>query len=115
MINLRCKPGDLAMMVGGNPKYLGWIVECIQFFPGPETLIVPGRIVRATNFWDCHCSRLPERNDKGRFKGNIPVHDCYLMPIRPDELDDDAVVERVRIMGRIGEETIIHRRPLLVD
>lgn len=77
---MRCKPDDLAVVVGGLPEFLGVIVKVLRPWDLPIYLDVgPGWYVDH-NGLVCHCA------------------DKHLSPIRPQS--DDAVDEMTLLAGK---------------
>lgn len=75
---LRCKPGDLAMIVGGaDPSYFGHVVLVEWQFDHDSWVVDPQPV------------------------GYVAVRDRNLRPIRPDDGED----EMLRIAGKPEEIT----------
>jgi hypothetical protein len=96
-MNLRCKDGDMAVIVGDVPGCEGNI-GCIVQVRGP-TIRLSGYICWLINPLDNRKIQIREFNglivsEKVFWKSKIHHPDCFLVPIRPPE-DDKAIEAQI--------------------
>jgi len=102
MTALRCKPGDLAVVVGPGvetPGLLGrFVVVERQDHPGME--FMPGKVASAIDdrtAWICRSATdgelLPAMRDDGEVHQlpHRPIADSILRPIRPNDGEDESL------------------------
>lgn len=85
---LKCKTGDLAILLKGN--HVGYIVEVLEFQPFVETV----RHGYKHNVWHIHH---PDFDPNFRHC----MEDEYLLPIRPGDLDETECDE-LSLMGGLS-------------
>ena len=74
---MRCKPGDLAIIVGGTLGNHGHIVEVISLYQDDRWLVKTNVPINGSVYGVIQPTR----------EGTIK--DAYLMPIRPDQMEED--------------------------
>lgn len=95
---MNCKPGDMALVIGGPRENLGREVTCLELYsPGIIPTVTPAGapafIESDEVFW------LIDRNltyqNWGGETVDVPyAADCYLLPIRPERDEDLEYTQR---------------------
>ena len=87
-MTLRCKPGDMALIIRSSCGNEGKIVTCLEF------------IGKENDNWHANGDRwridrkIPWTDKSGRIRGeHDTISDRYLMPIRPDEIKGERLNE----------------------
>lgn len=91
-MTLRCKPGDLAIIIGATvtPQLLGHIVEVV----GPWTRLCnrsSGGFIWEIKYPDGRLITTPLGGDRIEMWKSRPFLDLLLLPIRPSEGQDETL------------------------
>jgi hypothetical protein len=84
---LRCKPGDIALVVRAEHLHnIGLIVKVLGPYPGGD-IELPGRGF----LWEVECKQLQMwmMNGQVRWRHRGPVPDDYLLPLRDKATEHD--------------------------
>jgi hypothetical protein len=84
-MNLRCKPGDLALIVKSNAGNEGKIVECVRVLPNHKWCRRDGSEFDGAG-WET------EPPVRGCLGDVAPVPDAYLRPLRNDPGTDETLL-----------------------
>lgn len=85
-MNLRCKPGDLAVIVSNkNPENVGGMVRVIEHDAYWDAIL-------GGHTWAVVALR-PLKTNLGQWKTNASIRDASLKPIRPDALPEHQTTD----------------------
>ncbi len=83
---MNCRPGDLALVIGGNPLWIGRMVTCVRLVPvGEEVLIGVIAVPFTSPTWELRESLPWRAYGFGNYFDTVAPYaaDSVLLPVRP--------------------------------
>lgn len=94
---MNCKEGDLALVVKGDARFLGMVVECIEYVEAPPP--VEGRGFKGRDYWKVD-KKFPYSAKDMKTEAYY-IRDERLKPITPDPYDGLSE-EEIKILEEEG-------------